>query len=173
MEQVTKLLAMREGQYLDFKAIEIAPGKISKHLSAFANADGGELFVGCDERNGDSTLAWRGFKNPEDANGHVQALETLFPVGQDCDYEFLSTTGGQGFVLHITIRKTKDIHFASDGKPYLQRNAASFPVEGDALKRLELNKGLVTFENERINAPVEAITESAIISRFLEQVVPR
>jgi ATP-dependent DNA helicase RecG len=144
--QVLRLLASREGQYLDFKAIDIAPGKITKHLSAFANADGGELFIGLDEVAG-QPMRWRGFSTEENANGHVQAFEQFFPLGQDSTYDFISSKGQDGFLLHITVRKTKDVRRASDGRTFIRRNASSFPVDGEALKRLELDKGLVTFEN--------------------------
>ena len=109
------LLASKENQYMDYKAIDIAPGKLTKHLSAFANADGGELFIGCDEQSG-AAFVWRGFATPEDANGHVQAFEAVFPFGQDSSYEFLQCPSQVGLILHVIVRKTKDVRYASDGK---------------------------------------------------------
>ncbi len=44
--QRDKILALQEGHFLDLKAKDIKPSKLSKAISAFANADGGELYVG-------------------------------------------------------------------------------------------------------------------------------
>jgi hypothetical protein len=40
-----KLLAIDEGHFADLKAIEVAPGKLTKAIAAFANAEGGDLFM--------------------------------------------------------------------------------------------------------------------------------
>ena len=45
-KQVQEVLSYTEGHFLDVKAREIRPSKLSKAISAFANADGGELYVG-------------------------------------------------------------------------------------------------------------------------------
>jgi ATP-dependent DNA helicase RecG len=39
-----RLIRISEGQYTDVKAIEITPAKLTKHISALANSDGGDLF---------------------------------------------------------------------------------------------------------------------------------
>ncbi len=44
-----KILALAEDHFCDLKAIEIAPAKLTKSISAFSNAEGGELYIGVDE----------------------------------------------------------------------------------------------------------------------------
>ena len=39
-EQAGKIFSLTEGHFVDFKAKEIAPGKLTKTISAFSNADG-------------------------------------------------------------------------------------------------------------------------------------
>src|SRR5688500_7842263 len=73
--EVATALATEEGHFSDVKAIEIAPAKLTKTMSAFANADAGELLVGIDENRKTATRTWRGFESVEAANGHVQAFE--------------------------------------------------------------------------------------------------
>ena len=46
LDRVGALLKREEGHFVDMKAREIAPGKLTRSLSAFANADGGEIYVG-------------------------------------------------------------------------------------------------------------------------------
>ena len=51
-EEVAKLLARQEGHFLDMKGKRIAPAKLTRSISAFANADGGELLIGVEEDSG-------------------------------------------------------------------------------------------------------------------------
>jgi ATP-dependent DNA helicase RecG len=48
-KQLLEVLSYVEGHFLDLKAKEIKPSKLTKAVSAFANADGGELYVGIAE----------------------------------------------------------------------------------------------------------------------------
>jgi hypothetical protein len=52
---------------------------------------------------------WHGFRDQEAANGHLQSLEALFPLGAEYSYEFLSCPGSVGVVLHITVQRTPQI----------------------------------------------------------------
>ena len=86
--QVQEILSLPEGHFHDIKAKEIKPSKLTRTISAFANADGGEFYVGIQE--GDThPHRWKGFFKPEDANAHVQVLENLFPLGEGL-YLFVS-----------------------------------------------------------------------------------
>jgi len=104
--EARQILSAEENHFLDLKAVEVAPAKLARSIAAFANADGGELFVGVDENKTSGKMAWRGFSRPEDANGHLQAFEDMFPLGQYFGYEFLRWSGQErrGVVLHVTIQ---------------------------------------------------------------------
>jgi ATP-dependent DNA helicase RecG len=164
-----KLLAMDEGHFADHKAIEVAPGKLTKAIAAFANAEGGELFIGID----DTPRNWRGFQNIEAANAHIQVFDGLFPLGNDFQYDFLSSENSEGLVLKIQIAKTRELKVASDGKVYVRRGAQSLPiVDDERLLSLRRDKGLVSFETELVNCPVDVISNSTHIIEFLLEVVP-
>lgn len=168
------LLELEESHFLDFKAIDIKPGKLTEVISAFANADGGELYIGVDEVKAANKMVWRGFPTQEAANGHIQAFESLFPLGEDFDYTFLKCPKEPGFVLRLSISKTKDIKTASDGCVYIRRGAQKLPVKshGD-LKRLELSKGLSSFETEIVNVELDNIIDSDICKYFIRSVIPK
>ena len=167
------ILEIEEGHFADLKAIDIAPGKLTRSLAAFANADGGELYIGIDEDLASNTRTWRGFARVEDANGHIQPFEALFPLGTDFDYTFLRCAASAGHVLQIQVRKTADIKHATDGIVYVRRGAQNLPVTApDALRRLEYLKGLASFETEVVDAPSEVITNSVPGLEFMLQVVP-
>ncbi|MGK0177213.1 MAG: ATP-dependent DNA helicase RecG [Lentimonas sp.] len=120
-DEKRKLLGTDEGHFSDHKAIEVAPGKLTKAIAAFANAEGGELFIGID----DDPRTWRGFENIESANAHIQVFDELFPLGGDFQYDFLSNGNAQGLVLKIQVAKTRDLKVASNGKVF------QLPMEKD------------------------------------------
>ena len=99
-----------EGHFADHKDRRISPKHLTRHISAFANADGGELFLGIRERSSNpTTYEWAGFYDVEEANAHLQVFEQLFPLGSDFRYEFLQTETLPGLVLHVEIQKTRNI----------------------------------------------------------------
>lgn len=173
-KQLSEVLAYSESHFLDLKAKEIKPAKLTKLVSAFANADGGELYVGISERVSlPFPHKWEGFAEPEDANAHIQVFEALFPLGEDYQYEFLGHPAQRGVVLQIAIRKTKSVVRASDGIPYIRRGAQSLPVDSPSkLAILERNKGITSFENETVSVGLDRVSESDVVRRFMSQVVP-
>jgi len=173
-KQLEQVLSHTEGHFLDLKAKAIRPAKLTKAISAFANADGGELYVGiCEQITLPFPHKWDGFQKPEDANAHIQVFEQLFPLGEDYQYAFLSHPKQTGLVLQVAIKKTKAIVKASDGIPYLRRGAQSLPIDTSAkLTVLERNKGITSFENETVPVSLETISNSETIIRFILEVVP-
>lgn len=172
-EQKIQILLREETHFCDLKAIEIAPGKLSKTVAAFANADGGELFIGIAEDRSAGTRSWAGFDSMEAANGHIQLFEQLFPLGNEFDYSFLQCDGESGLVLQVQIRKTQDIKRASDGVAYIRRGAQSLPVNTpEALRRLEYSKGVASFESETVDVPIEVIENSVPALEFMLSVIP-
>jgi ATP-dependent DNA helicase RecG len=166
-EEADVILGYEENHFRDAKAKEVAPAKLSRSISAFANTAGGELFVGVAE-NGDSTRSWSGFQNVEAANGLVQVLEALSPMGNLYSAQFLRSADKQGLVLHIAVRKTREIITSTDGTAYIRRGAQNLPVVGDeALKRLQLDKGLSTFEDDTVNVPSDTISNSITTLEFV------
>ncbi|WP_148310914.1 ATP-binding protein [Nocardia brasiliensis] len=171
-QQVSRILSLEEGQFGDLKSIDIAPAALTKTLSAFANADGGEIFIGIDEVSSHKRR-WRGFDDLESANGHIQIFDLLFPLGGEHDYEFLEADRAVGKILHVTIQKSTSIKVASNGKPYVRRGAQNIPADNpEAMDRLRRAKGLTSFETETIAYPIDELTNSMSIIRFMIDLVP-
>lgn len=172
-KQLREVLSYTEGHFSDIKAKEIKPAKLTKTISAFANADGGELYIGISENSLPFPHKWNGFAVPEEANAHLQVFESLFPLGDDYLYTFLSHPKQTGIVLQVIVRKTKAVVKASDGIPYLRRGAQSLPVDTPAkVALLERNKGITSFENETVSADLNSVCNSETVIRFILDVVP-
>ena len=173
MDQAAKVTATEEGQFSDVKAILIKPADLTKTISAFANTDGGDLYIGISEIGRNKDRKWEGFANPEAANAHAQVFENLFPVGAEFLYEFLRCDGEPGLVLHVQINKTQGIVRASNTIPYIRRAAQNLPADSpNLMKRLEYAKGVASFEAEPVAVPKETITESNAVQEFVRLIVP-
>ncbi len=171
--QRDKILGLEEGHFGDLKDIRIAPAKLTNTISAFSNAEGGEVYIGITEDKQQSSRTWSGFRTVEDANGHIQAFESLFPLGNGYSYVFLTVTGSPGFVLKIEISKNREVKPASDGVVYIRRGAQNLQVTTEeGLTRLRRNKGLTSFETAPVGVESTLITNSAVTLEFMLQVVP-
>ena len=173
--EADRILQIEESHYIDLKAVEAEPANLSEAVSAFSNTAGGELFIGIDEKaaDGRKTRAWRGFKDIEAANDRIATIEKMSPLGNHYRAEFLICKGEPGALLHLTIFKSKDILKASSGVVYVRRGAQKQSVRGDeALRRLQLDKGIVSFEDDTCNVDPKAITNSKTVIDFMLQVVP-
>lgn len=172
-EDIQKLFSRSESHFLDFKGISIAPAKLTRSVSALANADGGELFVGIDEPSVGGPKSWRGFDSIETANGLVQTLNSMFPLGDGCRLTFLEADKRHGYVVQIEVIKSREIIKTPSGDVYIRRSAQNLPVNtNDALERLRLNKGLSSFEAMTVDASSEIITNSTETIEFMLEIVP-
>lgn len=168
-QEAEKIIALSEGHFVDLKSKRIQPAKLTQTICAFANADGGEIFVGIE----DDPRTWSGFENMEAANGHIQAFERLFPLGHGFFYSFVKCSSRAGFVLKIEILKSNNLVTASNNTAYLRRNAQNIPQDdAPSLERLRRNKGISSFETEVLNVPAEFIVESDITIKFRNAVLP-
>jgi ATP-dependent DNA helicase RecG len=173
--EVARILPLEEGSYLDVKGVAIGPAKLSRSISAFANTSGGELFIGISEEvtAEGKVRSWEGFKDIEAANPIFQILEKMNPIGGHYSATFLTADDNPGLVLHLVIFKTKDILKSTEGIPYVRRNAQNLPIENkDGLRRLELDKGITSFEDNTVNTKLSDITNSATALEFILNVVP-
>ena len=114
--------------------------------------------------------AWDGFGKIEDCNGHLQAMEMLFPYGSEFNYEFLRHPADGTVVLQVTIQKSRGVKAATDGKVYVRRGAQSLPV--DALDDLRRKKGLTSHETATLRYDTTEITNSMTVIDFMLSVVP-
>ena len=175
LQEVAEIIAIAETHFVDVKSAKIAPSKLTKKISAFANTSGGEIFIEVEEFEDleGSTRAWDGYADQEAANCIFQVVDGLNPLGNNYTAEFLRAPGHTGLLLHLTIFKTQDIVFATDDKAYVRRNAQNLPIASEAaMERLRYDKGAKSFEDELVNACVNEIINSNTILDFMLETVP-
>lgn len=169
-------LAIRqEDHFFDRKAAAIKGAKLQKVAVAFANADGGEAFVGiADEKDEpDPKKRWTGTPNIEDYNQHIQALAEIQPA-LPMDITFLKAEGHSTYVLKIQIEKSQAVHKTSDGGVYERKGAQSLPVTDPArMTALAFAKGAVSYEDFSVDtAMAEDVVDSPRLAEFLADYSP-
>lgn len=166
------LLEKSEGHFFDAKSKRIAPAKLSRTFSAFANADGGEILIGLE----DHTVAgnrWVGFANEEEANSLIDVLQKHYPEGDVFTYQFLFCQDQQGLILACDIQKNQSIWRDTQDNLYLRRGAQSIKQTlYEEEERLRLNKGLVSFEDTKTNLDADELIQSKHFSDFCKTIVP-
>lgn len=169
--EVTALLAQQESHFLDFKDKQ-SIAKIEKTASGFANADGGELYVGVGDAAEDDRFAAL-FKDHEEANGCITQVMNQFQDGPEyvgCQFYELD---GRGFCVTFTIHKTPFVVRTSAGRTYRRQNAQDRELTTpNDLLRLELEKGVHSYEDSKVEATASELSDSETMKYFLENVTP-
>ncbi len=173
-EEVEKIESIEEGHFNDFKAKDLEPKKLSKTVSAFGNASGGDIYLGIREDNKTKIKYWEGFEHQEDANAFLQVIYSIPQVENYIDFEFFQHPGYTTFFLRITVFKTLSIVPTADNKIYVRKGAQNLPVDTEEKKRrLELDKGITSYEDEPIaQSRISDATESEVYRLFMHQIVP-
>lgn len=172
-EQAEKIANVEENYLNDVKAKEIKPAKLSETVSAFANAGGGDIYIGITETGTTKQRAWEGFLDVEEANDITQILFQAHSFGNHLIFEFLSCDDFPGYVLHITVKKVKEIVRSTKGEVFVRVNAGKAKLDTDEkINRLELDKGIVTFEDEWVNVRLDKVENSLSVLNFLINVIP-
>lgn len=176
-EQREHIFSLPEDHFHDVKAKEIAPSKLSRTISALANASGGELYIGIKETitGTNKVREWNGFVDEEEANPVLQMLDQIAPLADFIDHVFISSpiTSDTGLVLKIEILKNAVITKSTDGTVYLRKGAQSLPVNSEeGMERLRLDKGISSYEDYTVDIDLNFISNSNTIIEFLLSVIP-
>lgn len=172
-DQAEKIVNVEENFLNDVKAKEIKPAKLSETVSAFANAGGGDIYIGITETGAAKNRGWEGYQDVEEANDVTQTLFQAHTFGNHLIFEFLSCEGFSGYVLHITVKKIKEIVRSTKGEVFVRVNAGKAKLDTDEkIKRLELDKGINTFEDEWVNVKIDKIENSYSVLNFLINIIP-
>src|SRR6266436_5720890 len=108
-----ELLRIREDQFNDVKDKRVKPAELQRSFVAFANTDGGDLYIGLADASVSGNRI-SGFAKEEDANEHIATVLTeTQPSVDGVEAEFIDF-GKDGLVLHLNVPKSPQVHYAAD-----------------------------------------------------------
>ncbi len=173
-DDTVRIVAMQESWSVDKKDKRIKPSRLSKTISAFANSAGGEIYLGISHGCDKTDYCWDGFDPEEEMNPFLAVLDELMPSFDGYSIEGLVSDTQPSMVLHITVHKTQQIIYATDGKAYTRQGVQNLPCDNDTkLLKLRMEKGIASFEDEITRGVFDEIKESRILEEFVQQVVPQ
>lgn len=164
------LLDSQEDHFLDFKSSKILPSKLQESFISFANSDGGDLWVGIEDKKSTEERIC-GFTFKEDANNVIATLlEQTKPAAENVDTEFIDF-GNRGFVLHFSIPKSPKVHYCNNGDCYIRINASKIRISGEKVTQLCYAKGSLPYEKQPVDiAEISDVVSSFHLLSYLERI---
>jgi ATP-dependent DNA helicase RecG len=163
-----RILGLTEGHFVDLKSKRAAPKDLQKHFVAFANTDGGELYVGVEDPEARGPRI-RGFDTPEAANDAIHVLTEVSPTVDGAEFELIQFERG-GYVLHVTVPKSPRVHMTADSECYIRRNASTRKIKGDVVTRLSYAKGSFSYESQPADVDVRTIVKGDALKEYLSRI---
>lgn len=149
-KEIEVLLNIVEDHFNDFKSKQIAPNKLQETFVAFANADGGNIYIGIEDSASDRERL-SGFNEPEEANAIIATLlENTNPAVENVEIEYLKTPGN-GLILHIDIPKSPKVHYTASGDCFIRANAQKVKIKGERITQLSYSKGAEPYEKKAVD----------------------
>lgn len=170
-DDVNALLALKEDHFNDVKSKQIAPAKLQETFVAFANSDGGDLYVGIEDksRSGERIA---GFAEPEEANAIIATLlEETQPAVENVSIEFLDANV-KGLILHFAVPKSPKVHYTASGECFIRINAQKRKIKGERITQLGYSKGAEPYERKPVgDVEIDEIAESEVLVSYMQRVV--
>ena len=149
-EEVDVLLNTVEDHFNDFKSKQIAPNKLQETFVAFANADGGNIYIGIEDAASNRERL-SGFNEPEEANAIIATLlENTNPAVENVEIEYLKTPKN-GLILHFDIPKSPKVHYTASGDCFIRANAQKVKIKGERVTQLSYSKGAEPYEKKAVD----------------------
>lgn len=170
--EIEVLTKKNESHYLDFKGKAISGKSLQRHIVGFANADGGELYVGVEELKGCFEIS--GFSSIEDANQIIHdAIIGIKPSVESMVVEFLETPA-RGFIVRFIIPKSPKVHYTDSGDCYVRLSAQSQKIKGEKVVELAYSKGFFKYEEQEVDSSsVSDIIQVGFLQEYLDRIGSR
>lgn len=173
--EVTDFICRQENHFFDRKSKTVDGKGIQKAISAFANADGGDVIIGIKDEKEGTNLSdrWDGFLKTEDCNFIFQNIQLISPTVPHTIC-YLQHPINKTFAIRITIDKSSSVHSTADGTVFIRAGAQSTPIKNpQRITELSYAKGESSYENMVLkDRPAEDIFESDEIKLFLNDYSP-
>lgn len=167
--ELEKILKSEEDHFFDVKSKDISPAKLQETFVAFANADGGDIYIGIEDKKHEGNRE-RPYSNPEEANAAIKVLlEQTIPSVEGVLVEFLIS--GNGYILHISIPKSPKVHYTASQDCYIRLNAQKHKIKGERITALAYSKGSLLYEKSAVNiVDIDEIIEGEALQNYMARI---
>lgn len=117
-----KIINKKEGQYFEKKSARIKPKDILKHISAFANADGGLLVIGIEDSGELSGTNYNGSFNLQDYK--LEIYRNIYPL-PNIEFKNMKIVNNKNqidniILISVDVSIDKIIHLKNNEEVYLR-----------------------------------------------------
>jgi ATP-dependent DNA helicase RecG len=149
-EDALRIVTREESHFWEEKSILAKGAPVRETAAALANADGGEIAVGIEDRL--SAYAgldrWKGSPTIEELNYvHQVLVEPEPPVPYRLDYLLIDGEQSRGFVALVNVGKSPAVHRIGD-QVWVRRGAQNVQIRGQQITNLALGKGAESYEDQ-------------------------
>lgn len=135
---------------------------LAEHLVAFANADGGAILVGQDEKG---RLVNRVYA--EELEGLLKAAVRLCRPLIVTGWEQVDTPAGPAYA--ITVPRSPELHSLADGRVLIRAGSHNRPLGGEEIRHLAATKSSGDYEAEALPGARRADLDTEVIAAFIEK----
>jgi ATP-dependent DNA helicase RecG len=135
---------------------------LAETMVAFANADGGTLYVGVTEEGRPT-----GEVLPDEFNAIVHQAEMLCRPPIPVEWQQMETKGAFIFVGHL--RRSPELHALSDGRVLVRTNTQNRPLSGDQVRQLASTRSAGDYEAEPVAGATQADLDEELLTEFVEK----
>jgi ATP-dependent DNA helicase RecG len=138
------------------------PERLAEHLVAFANAEGGSVIIGLDERGKPLGRVYA-----EELEGVLRAAERLCRPPVVTGWETLETPHGPTY--GISVPRSPELHSLADGRVLVRAGTQNRPLGGEEIRHLAATKSAGDFEAEPVPGAARDDLDEAVIAEFIEK----
>ena len=162
-EELEVLLQEGEGQLIEFKDFRggVSPSKIAETIVAFANADGGTIFIGVDD---EGTIT--GFRA---TSGNT---DKLMNAARECcspevsiKFELLGKSNRT--VAILSVPSSPKLHSHVDGRVLLRVGTQDKRLLGDQILQLSSSKSMIAYEEEPVRGATLNDFDDDVIEKYI------
>ncbi|MBP3411881.1 MAG: hypothetical protein J6K89_01340 [Oscillospiraceae bacterium] len=167
LQTAQELLSQCSDGFHAFYGAATAPELWSRSLSALANTNGGELYLGLEE-NDKGTLSPALFSSVQEAEAVLPILQELLPLRHLYSVSLYEWYEG-GWILHVVVCRTASPLCAGDGAAYIRSGDRDLPCDtAEKLHALRSEKGLCSYEDELTEFVLEDLRGSYALQEVLD-----
>ena len=170
---VGELLNEDEWEQFECKEANAKPSDLLKAVVAMVNTSGGILIIGLkDAKNakGKKRLIGIGMHRNNISQFLVKITNIQPQLNEPCEERYIPIKNIHGHsdeILVLDIKKGKQVH-ALDGNTYVRRGSSSIKIGPSEIRNLEIDRGVVKFEDEISNVSELDDLDHDLLDRYKE-----